>query len=152
VNKSLTRSEIENYASHYLNQGRNRDRWEISEVNINIEDKHLTARVRMTETYVSATDSAGFHLTIFTILEFLSQLSIIYGHVWAGHTEKTSEGWLLETSVRTRKAIRDSENICVEMDALSIRKVGENIIGKNRCRVFDDQGGLFEAELKCFLS
>lgn len=42
----------------------------------------------MNSTFVSATDTGGFHLTIFSASEFLSQLAIIYGHIGNGLTEK----------------------------------------------------------------
>ncbi|MBF0470300.1 MAG: hypothetical protein HQL48_02880 [Gammaproteobacteria bacterium] len=126
------------------------DCWEIASVTI--EGKLLRSQIRMRSTYLSPSDNHGFHLTIFTALEFLSQLAIIYGHVWAGYEEKKREGWLLESTIAAKKSIRSSDNIMVEMEAASIRKVGDNIIGKSRARVVDDEGGLFLATLKCFLS
>ncbi len=48
----------------------------------------LKAKLRMNSTFVSATDTGGFHLTIFSAYEFLSQLAIIYGHIGNGLTEK----------------------------------------------------------------
>ena len=45
----------------------------------------------MRSAYVSGTDAGGFHLTIFSALEFASQLMIVYGHVWAGLEKKVRD-------------------------------------------------------------
>ncbi len=144
----LSVADIQNLSSHYLNEGRKQESWQIEEIEIN--GQHLTARVSMRTTYVSATDEKGFHLTIFTTLEFLSQLLIIYMHVRAGLSKKTREVWMVESSTRSVRAIRDSANIKVEMEVVSIRKRGENFYCVADYRVTDDQGGLFKVKLKAF--
>ena len=150
VEKQLTLEEIAALSSLYLNEGRKKESWEILEVNV--EDRILTARVRMRSTFVSPTDPGGFHLTVFSTLEFLSQLMIIHGHVLANREEKTQEGWMLECSISSRHPIRDPENIQVRMEAVSIKVVREKILATTRSLVSDDGGGLFEARLKAFLS
>lgn len=147
--KILSQEEIARLSSVYLNEGRKQDAWELS--HIEIEDKILTARIKMRSHYISPTDPNGFHLTIFSTLEFLSQLTIIYAHVWAGYTEKTREGWMIASSISSKQTIRDPENIQVRMEVASIKKVGENILAVTSSRVFDSSG-LFEARLKGFLS
>ncbi|MDP1708750.1 MAG: hypothetical protein Q8L89_06770 [Gammaproteobacteria bacterium] len=146
----LSAADIQNLSSHYLNEGRKQESWQIEAVEIN--DKGLTAKVSMRTTYVSDTDAKGFHLAIFTAVEFVSQLMVIYMHVRAGLSKKTREVWMLESSTRCVRAIRDPSNIKVEMEVVSMRKRGENWYGVAANRVTDDQGGLFEIKLKGFLS
>jgi hypothetical protein len=146
----LNADDIGKLSSAYLNEGRKLESWQIEDVDI--RGKQLTARVSMRSIYVSGTDSKGFHLTIFSTLEFLSQLMIIYAHVWAGLEQKTKEGWMLESTTRSVRAIRDPARINVEMDVVSMRKRGENLYCVADYRVMDDQGGLFEVSLKGFLS
>ena len=149
IKKKLNPEEIARLSSAYLNEGRAKEAWEIS--HIEIEDKILTARIRMRSCYTSPTDPEGFHLTIFSTLEFLSQLMIIYVHVWAGYTKKTKEGWMVDCSISSKHAIRDPENIQVRMEVTSIKKVQDNILIVTKSRV-SDSNGLFEARLKGFLS
>jgi hypothetical protein len=149
VKKHLNSKEITKFSSHYLNEGRKQENWEI--VHIDIDGKILTAHVHMRSRYISKTDSSGFHLTIFSTLEFLSQLLIIYAHVWAGLPKKTREGWMIESSIRSKSSVRDPENIHVRMEVASIRKVKNNILAVTHSKVFDDSGS-FEATLKGFLA
>lgn len=143
-------AEIAAFASPYLTEGRRQEAWRIEEVVI--EGERLEARVAMTSTYVSATDARGFHLTAFSALEFVSQLVIIYGHVWAGLDRKTREGWLLEASIRTAEAIRDPERIDVTVVTKSIRRVRDNLIGTFEFTATGRRGGEFVGRLKAFLS
>ncbi|MFZ2727720.1 MAG: hypothetical protein WAX77_15820 [Methylococcaceae bacterium] len=150
IEKTLSHEEITQLSSVYLNEGRKQENWEI--VAITIKGKQLTARLKMSSYYTSATDEAGFHLTIFSTLEFLSQLTIIYAHVWAGYNKKTREGWMVESQIVSKYAIRNPEAIFVNMEVASIKKRGENILAITQSKITDNQGGLFEARLKGFLS
>lgn len=143
-------TEIAAFVSPYLTEGRRQDAWRIEEVTI--AGDRLEARVTMTSTYVSGTDPRGFHLTAFSALEFVSQLVIIYGHVWAGFDKKTREGWLLEASIRTAEAIRERDGLRVTVLTKAIRKVRDNLIGTFEFTVADGLGGLFSGRLKAFLS
>lgn len=147
--KILGSEEISRLSSTYLSQGRRQEEWEITYVEI--DDDVLKARIRMRTRYISPTDPGGFHLTIFSTLEFLSQLAIIYVHVWAGLTEKTREGWMLECSINSKQSIRDPENIQVIMKIPLIRNIRNKIIVTAESRVFDDNGQ-FQASMKCILS
>lgn len=149
INLRLVAADIEKLSSHYLNEGRKQESWKIGD--IEIHDTRLTATVSMRSFYVSESDAKGFHLTIFSTLEFLSQLMIIYGHAWAGLSQKAQEGWMVESSVRNVKAIRDPAKINVDMN-ITVRKLGEKLYGVADYRVTDDLGGLFEGRLKGFLS
>lgn len=147
--KILSTEEISRLSSRYLSQGRKQEEWEITY--LEIDDNVLKAKIRMRTHYISPTDPGGFHLTIFSTLEFLSQLAIIYVHVWAGLTEKTREGWMLECSINSKQAIRDEDNIQVLMQIPLIRNIKNKIIVEAESEVFDDNG-LFQARMKCILS
>ncbi len=147
---TLSHDDIKGLLSDYLYQGRKQESWEIEQ--IQVEDKRLTAKVMMTSTYVSGTDQGGFHLTIFSTLEFLSQLMIIYAHVWAGFPEKTREGWMIESKTKSVRVIRNPENIQIEMDVTRMKQRGDNLYCIANYKVTDDQDGLFEVTLKGFLS
>jgi hypothetical protein len=146
----LSPEEILPFASDYLHHGRKLESWKIN--SIHVDDKHLVADVSMTDTYASSTDSAGFHLTVFSTLEFLSELMIIYAHLWAGLAKKEREGWMVESSAKLVRSIRDSSHIKVDMQAKTIRKRGNNLICVADYKVTDQYGGLFEVTLKGFLS
>ena len=147
--KRLERADIAALSSPYVDRGVKQDCWEIQQVEI--DGRHLRARVRMTSFFVSPTDPAGFHLTIFSTQEFLAQLANIYLHVAAGFDVKCRETWMRECSITSRKVIRDPENIRVELDIHGLRQVGDALVGTGEGRVFDDQGGLFTARLKGLL-
>ncbi len=142
--------QIKKLSSDYLNKGRKQESWRIND--IEIRGRQLRTTVSMQSSYVSGTDSKGFHLTIFSTLEFLSELMIVYAHTWAGLSKKTKEGWMLESATKSIRAIRNPEQIQVDMNIVSIKKLGENIICLADYRVTDNQGGLFEVRLKGFLA
>lgn len=147
---SLKPDDIAPFSSQYLHEGRKKESWRIEAVEI--DGDRATARVSMLSTYVSASDSKGFHLTIFSTLEFLSELMLIYSHVWAGFQEKSREGWMVESTTRSRQAIRDPERIDVEMKVNVMRQRGGILLCESDYRVTDRFGGLFEISLKGFLS
>ncbi len=150
LNANLNKVDLEKLSSHYLTSGRKQESWTIETVQV--RDDSLSAEVTMASTYVSGTDARGFHLTIFSTLEFLSQLMIIYAHVWAGLPDKTREGWMVESKTRCVRAIRNADNIRVTMLVRSMRKRGDNLYCDAEFRVTDEQDGLFEVQLKGFLS
>jgi hypothetical protein len=146
----LTPADLAPFESRYLHEGRKHESWRLEAMDI--ADRQATARVSMASTYVSPSDARGFHLTIFSTLEFLSEMMLIYAHVWAGLKEKTREGWMVESSTRSVQAIRDPERIEVAMVVKSIRQHGGTIFCIAEYRVTDRFGGLFEVRLKGFLS
>ena len=150
LNKQLSEDEIKRLSSHYLNEGRKQEAWQVDR--ISVKDDRLDADISMKSLYLSDTDGGGFHLTIFSTLEFLSELVIIYIHVWAGLEDKTQEGWMVECKARNVKAIRNPDAIKVEMHVESIRRRGKTVRIVTDCRITDDQGGLFEVWLKGFLA
>lgn len=152
MNKAaLTEADLSGLLSDYLLNGRAQERWTIKSVEV--EDDRLVAEIAMVETYVSDTDEGGFHLTIFSSLEFLSQLMIIYAHIWAGMDEKVREGWMVESSIKCLGSIRSATNIRVEMDVLKMRKRGPNLYCHANFTISDDlSDARFEASLKGFLS
>lgn len=150
LNLTLGPEQFKAWSSHYLNEGRKQESWRIGD--INIRGRQLSTTVSMRSVYTSGTDSKGFHLTIFSTLEFLSELMIIYGHAWAGLHSKIREAWMLESSTKSIRAVRNPDQIKVEMKVTAIKKLGDNIICIADYSVTDDQGGLFEVRLKGFLS
>jgi hypothetical protein len=149
MKQPLNAAEIEKISSHYLSNGRKQESWLIEDVIV--DGKNLQAKIVMTAIYTSPTDQNGFHLTIFSTLEFLSQLMIIYGHVWANESEKKREGWMVESHIRCVRAIRNPNDLRVAMQVKSIRRRGQNVHCVADFEVTDDQGGLFEVQLKGFL-
>jgi len=67
-------------------------------------------------------------------------------------TTKTREEWMIESSIKSKRAVRDPENIFALMEVRSIKKIGDNMMAITQSRIFDGQGGLFESRLKGFLS
>lgn len=142
--------DIKNLSSHYLNEGRKQETWQINHVMI--EDKMLEAHISMISRYLSSTDNNEFHLTIFSALEFLSQLMIVYAHFWAEREEKIGEGWMIESNMRSIHVVRDPDNILVSMTVEKIRERGANLYCIASYKITDDQGGLMEVRLKGFLT
>lgn len=142
--------DIEKLSSHYLNEGRKQESWQIDNIQINADV--LLAQVSMRSTYISKTDAHGFHLTIFSTLEFLSQLMIIYAHAWAGLRVKVREGWMVESTARCLRAIRNPDAILVEMRVHTMRQRAGHLYCVADFQVTDDNDGLFKVTLKGFLS
>jgi len=150
LQKTLSSAEIIKLSSPYLDAGVKKEFWEITA--IEIDGPVLQAKLRMTSTSASATDLAGFHLTIFSTMEFLSQLANIYFHVWAGYEEKTREVWMRESSICCKQAIRDAKNISARLEVKSLKRAGEKALGLIHFEVTDPAGGRFEGKLKGVLS
>ncbi len=150
MNKILSIEQINKTSSQYLQEGRKQESWEIQLVQI--LENGLQAEIEMVQTFTSNTDGAGFHLTIFSSLEFLSQLMIVYAHDWAGVKSKSSEGWRVDSSIKCSGAIR-STSIKVSMEVLKIKKRGDNLYCHADFRIYSDTDeGFFKATLKGFLS
>jgi len=150
VKKHLAAADIKAISSHYLQEGRKQESWVIEWVEI--DGERLSAKVAMTSRYQAPGGSHDFHLTIFSALEFASQLMIIHAHVWAGLAEKVREGWMVESTTRSVRAIRDPADIRVEMLVSRMRRRGEHLFCEASLNVTDSAGGLFELALKGFLS
>ncbi len=146
----LSSSQIQDISSTLLSEGRPHEKWKIDSITIDGDTLH--AVVSMVSTYVSPTDANGFHLSVFTTLEFLSQLKVIYAHQWAGIGRKTQEAWMLESNVKCIKSIRDSNKINVTMNIIKAKMVKGRIYSVTQSTVTDDLGGHFEVTLKSFLS
>jgi hypothetical protein len=147
---NLASTQIHDISSALLSEGRPHEKWKIDAITIDGDSLH--AVVSMVSTYVSPTDTNGFHLSVFTTLEFLSQLKVIYAHHWAGIEKKTQEAWMLESNVKCIKAIRDSNKMNVTMKIIKAKMVKGRIYCVTQSTVTDDLGGHFEVALKSFLS
>jgi hypothetical protein len=146
----LNSEEINNISSEYLREGRKKDVWDI--VQVTIKGNTLEAHVRMLDYYKSPSDAGGFHLTSFSTMEFVSQLFIVYGHVLADLKDKTQEAWMMDSSIKCTKAIRNAEHIRVEMKFRTLKKIKNRLLGSASARIWDDQGGEFTATVKALLA
>jgi hypothetical protein len=146
----LGSTDIIALSSPYLAGGRKLESWRIDEVTI--DNKKLTAMVSMRSVYLSGTDSHGFHLSCITALEFVSQLQIIFMHVWAGIQKKTQEVWMIETNIKTIHPILNQDKINIEMQCEKIRKTGDKYYCTAHHKITDNQGGLFEIWIKALMS
>jgi hypothetical protein len=147
MRRRLPAAAIAATSSHYLREGRKQECWELQWVEI--DGDRLYANVAMTSFYAAG---GPFHLTIFSALEIASQLLIIYGHDWDDLSAKVREGWMVESTTRTVRAITSSNDISVEMHARKRRKMGKHLYGVTDFTVTDAAGGLFEITLKGFLA
>jgi hypothetical protein len=150
LQKKLTSTEIQRLSSVYLDSGVKQEAWKIAA--IEIDGPVLRANIRMTSTCASITDEDGFHLTIFSTMEFLSQLANIFFHLWAGYEEKTREVWMRECNIQCKRPIRDKQKIMVRLEVKSLRRSGENALGIIHFEVTDSKDGRFEGKLKGVLS
>lgn len=146
----LNEDDIQKFSSHYLNEGRKQEAWQIN--HITIDDTVLNANVSMPSIYLSTTDNNKFHLTVFSALEFITQLMIVYMHLWAGRKEKVGEVWMIECSLQSRRVIRDPDNILVSITVEKIKERGENIYSTVSCKISDKEEGMMTFHLKYFLT
>ncbi len=149
MKRRLPAATINAISSHYLQEGRKQESWAIQWVDI--DGDHLYAQLAMTSMY-QPPGGGEFHLTIFSTLEFASQLMIIYVHDWAGLNEKVREGWMVRSTTRTVRAIRDPRDIRVEMHARTMRKREGRVHCVAEFTVTDGGGGLFEVTMTGFLA
>lgn len=150
LSRQLDRADVERFSSAYIDHGVKRESWRIE--HIDVQGEVVKARIRMQSVFVSPTDPGGYHLTIFSVQEFLAQLSNIYLHLVAGAPEKQRETWMRECSIKTHRSIRDQDRIFVEMNFVNVRQLSGTVYAQATARVFDEAGGLFTAKLKGMLS
>ncbi len=115
---TLGPAQIEPLSSTYLGSGIKEDSFEIRSVEI--AGPSIESSVRMQSFFTSPTDTGRFHLSAPLVMQILSQLGIIHGHVLMGLERKTTEVWLGEYEVRHRKPIRDPDQIHVVMNITDI--------------------------------
>ena len=144
----LYANEILEISSPYLNEGRKDDVWKIEQ--IKVDGTQSISKVSMEKYYISDKD-VGFHLSSFSALEFLSQIFIIHHHVLSNQSQKTQEAWMMETSIKCKKAIRNPENITVLAELLYKKKIGSKFLGSIKAQI-QDENGLFEAQIKAIIA
>jgi hypothetical protein len=147
---SLKEEDLIHISSNYIREGRLCEKWKINSITINGNCATMVAS--MLTIYSQGADSDRFHLSIYLAEEMASQLMVIYGHVWAGLSEKKEEVWMLESHTKSIKAITNSAFIQVEMEVPIMRKRGNTIYGIGKYRITDDRGGLIELEQKGILA
>lgn len=148
MKKKLNQAQILGMSSPYLNKGRKDDTWSITE--IEVDGTKSVSKIVMDSYYVSDTD-IGFHLSSFSTLEFLSQIFIVHHHIHIGQPKKMQEAWMMESSIKCKKAIRDPQNIFVSAEIKYIKKMGSRFLGIMNAEV-RDQTGLFTAEIKALIA
>lgn len=89
----LSNAVLQPLMSPYIGAGQKAESWRFDWVELCGHD--VKAQARMDQYYCSATDNARFHLSMFTALEMISQLLIIFGHRYEGLETKTREAWLV---------------------------------------------------------
>lgn len=146
----LSSDEVLDISSDYIREGRLFESWKINEVIIN--GTNASMDVSMVSVYPQGSSRENFHLSIYLAEEMASQLMIIYGHVWAGLTEKKGEVWMLESHTKSIRPITNAEHIKIEMDVPRMRKRGQTIFGIGNYRITDGNNGLIELEQKGMLS
>lgn len=146
----LDKKTIEKTSSNYIKNDKKIEEWDV--LWVDVTDDCLSAEVEMTNYCRSAADNDEFHLSYFTGLEIVSQLQIIFMHVWAGMQEKTKEVWMIECNMKSHRPIKDPASIKFEMKAIKIRKRGDVYYCTAEHKVTDSTGGLFEVWIKALMS
>jgi hypothetical protein len=145
----LDAGQLAKLSSAYLAGGRRSERWQIDEATVTAEG--LEASVSVPEIYLPPEAGNAFHLSVFTALEFVSQLQIVYMHVWAGLSEKTQEVWMTESRMKSGRAIFDREAIRVSLRVERIRRRGAAVICTAHHEVTDRHGGSMTFWIKAYM-
>ena len=148
--KMLTHLEIKKLSSSYIDGALKDESWQID--SIQVEGSHLAAFVSVNSTYLSSTDKNQFHVSAFTMIEFHSQLMVIFMHLLAGYSEKTKEVWMAEINFRSIRPIRSLENIKVEIDLVRMRHFNKTVFFIFESQTTDDQDGLSKFKFKLQLA
>jgi len=148
--KMLTPLEIKKLSSSYISETLKNESWQIDSVQI--EENHLTAFISINSTYLSSTDGDQFHVSAFSMIEFHSQLMVIFMHLLTGYSEKTKEVWMAEVNSRSIRPIRSLENIKVEIDLVKMRHFNKTVFFIFESQTTDDQGGLSKHKFKMQLA
>lgn len=144
---NLSYEEISGASSDYIRKGRLKEEWKINKVTL--KDKSAVMYVEMTNLFCDKND---FHLSIYLAEEMASQLMIISGHIWSGLKEKNKEVWMIESSTKNIKPIRDTNFIEVNLNLVTLRKFKGKILGIGEFKITDKTGGLIKITQKGMLS
>ncbi|MBN2825540.1 MAG: hypothetical protein JXQ76_09465 [Campylobacterales bacterium] len=121
----LTAQEIKNLSSTYIAEDLKKERWFIESIQYN--DNSMVAYISVQSQYQSQMDNNQFHLSIFIMLEFTSQLGTIYSNLLAGYKTKNKEIWLLEQTMKSIRPIYSKNNIKVTLLTKFKRQYKNNI-------------------------
>lgn len=149
---NLTKDEIIEISSNYLQNRSPKEKWSINEVIIDNKNNLCEAKVSMEKYLHSNTDNNQFHFTIFSALEIASQLMIIYAHKQYKIEKKIREGWMIESNTSIKNAIRDPKNIIFKMEVLKLKKLKDNLYCIANYTITDRFYGEMKIRLKGFLS
>jgi hypothetical protein len=145
----LSRQEILNLSSDYINEGLKKEKWRINAMTI--DSSNVEVSLSMTETAFSSTNNSNFHLSFLTTMEMIAQMMVIYLHYQANYQYKTREIWVSSISSKFVKPISDPNNINIKMKAIKLLRKGENLICDASCEVTGSSGGLFKSEGRTWL-
>lgn len=136
--------------SPYIDTGYKDDSFEITHLMFN--DSEVIAKCRMTQYYVSGTDDAGFHLSVFTAIAIVGQLSIIHAHAANDIWRKDYEALLGKLDIEFHRPIRTPDEISMKMRIIDKQlKPSRSKKDLNRAAytwVYDIEQGAFTGQLK----
>lgn len=147
--RSISKSEFDKVSSNYLSSGRSNESWQIDSISYN--PAQLIAFISMKNAFLVESDQKKWHLPIFPIYEFTSQLQIIYLHLWAQLEKKTKEIWMIETNIRAIRPILSRDSIKVVVNKSRIRKTDKGIYCICDHIITDHDDGLINIKIKSFL-
>jgi hypothetical protein len=148
--KHLTAADWGPVSSNYLSEGRRAEEWLID--TMEFSNNHLIlATVSMKNIFAPSDNAHQFHLPAYAAMEFVSQVQIIYMHLWSGCDKKTQEVWMLESRFKAESPILDKESIQIEMNVEKIKCLQNKIYCTAQHRVFDSRGGLFNIWIKAWM-
>lgn len=145
----LSPLDWEPLASSYLSVGRKSEEWLIDSITLSTPSL-MEATVSMKNIFVSDKNEQ-FHLPVYAAMEFVSQLQIIYMHLWSGYKKKTQEVWMLESRFKADSPVLDKDAIQVEMSVEKIKSLQNKVYCIARHRVYDSQGGTLNIWIKAWM-
>lgn len=141
-------AELSPFQSAYLHGGKAREIWSITQVTV--QGDHARALVDIHNPFLSPTDQRTFHLSVYTAMEFCTEVILVYAYTTLALPLKAEEAWMKECQCRLIRPIRAYEGISVEMRASSFRFIQGTAYCHGVFRITDAMDGLFEIELKGF--
>ncbi|WP_143593632.1 hypothetical protein [Synechococcus sp. 1G10] len=141
-------AELSPFQSVYLHGGKAREIWSIPR--ITVQGDHSSALVDIQNPFLSPTDQRTFHLSVYTAMEFCSEVILVHAYTTLALPLKAEEAWMKECQCHLIRPIRTYEGISVEMRARSFRFIQGTAYCHGEFHVTDAMDGLFEIELKGF--
>lgn len=145
----VNESEYEPLMSEYIRDQKHLERWSINW--IEWDGECLKASAKLNTPSISSGEDA-YHLSYLSADEIQSQLGIIAMHLRLGLTEKGAEVWLLSNSNSYRGAIKNIDDVRIDI-SLDFKKTKSNkIIFTGKSHIWDVSGGEMVMEKICLLA